>query len=78
MEEPTENTKYLWNKVSELIQDEVRNKTVTVDLTRFSGIDNFDAGYIDKDKEVIVGLQTDEPMKRMMNPYEVSEWLKVL
>ncbi|NLJ70265.1 MAG: formate C-acetyltransferase [Clostridiaceae bacterium] len=69
LEEPTENTKYLWNKVSELIQDEVRNKTVTVDLTRFSGIDKFDAGYIDKDKEIIVGLQTDEPMKRMMNPY---------
>lgn len=34
-----------------------------------SGINNFDAGYIDKDNEVIVGLQTDAPLKRMVNPY---------
>ena len=34
-----------------------------------SGIDSFDAGYIDKDNEVIVGLQTDAPLKRMVNPY---------
>lgn len=69
LEESTEDTKYLWNKVNDIIQKEVRNKTVNVDLERFSGIDNFQAGYIDKDKEVIVGLQTDEPMKRIMNPY---------
>ena len=34
-----------------------------------SGINNFEAGYIDKDNEVIVGLQTDAPLKRMVNPY---------
>lgn len=67
--EPTENTSFLWNKANQMIQEEVKNKTVTVDLEHFSGIDNFDAGYIDKDKEVIVGLQTDAPMKRMINPY---------
>ena len=69
LEGPTENTEYLWNKVNDMIIDEVNNKTVSVDVTRFSGIDNFEPGYIDKDKEVIVGLQTDEPLKRMMNPY---------
>lgn len=69
LEESTENTKFLWSKVNELIQKEVKNKTVNVDLERFSGIDNFEPGYIDKGKEVIVGLQTDEPMKRIMNPY---------
>lgn len=58
-----------WNKVNDLIQKEVKNKTISIDLERFSGIDNFDPGYIDRDKEVIVGLQTDEPMKRIMNPY---------
>lgn len=42
---------------------------IKVDLERFSGIDNFFAGYMDKDKELIVGLQTDAPMKRIMNPY---------
>ena len=69
LEGPTENTEYLWNKVNDMILDEVKNKTISVDVTRFSGIDNFEPGYIDKDKEVIVGLQTDEPLKRMMNPY---------
>ena len=34
-----------------------------------SGINSFDAGYIDKDNEVIVGLQTDAPLKRIVNPY---------
>ena len=69
LEKPTEDTSALWNKVNDLIQEEVRNKTIKVDLERFSGIDNFAPGYIDKDKELIVGLQTDEPMKRIMNPY---------
>lgn len=66
---PSENTQDLWNQVSDLIQDEIKNKTVNVDLETFSGIDNFRPGYIDKDKELIVGLQSDEPMKRIMNPY---------
>ncbi|NLJ63824.1 MAG: formate C-acetyltransferase [Christensenellaceae bacterium] len=65
----SENTLALWQQVSDLIQDEIKNKTITVDTTKFSGIDNFEAGYIDKDKELIVGLQTDAPMKRIMNPY---------
>ena len=65
----SENTLALWQQVSDLIQDEIKNKTITVDTTKFSGIDNFEAVYIDKDKELIVGLQTDAPMKRIMNPY---------
>ena len=69
MEGPTDDTKSLWNKVDEMIQEEVRSKTIKVDLERFSGIDNFAPGYIDKDRELIVGLQTDEPLKRIMNPY---------
>ena len=36
---------------------------------RVSGIDNYEAGYIDKDNEVIVGLQTDAPLKRIVNPF---------
>ena len=66
---PTGNTVTLWNKVDGLIQAEVMNKTLDVDLERFSGIDNFPPGYIDQDKELIVGLQTDAPLKRMINPY---------
>jgi len=73
---PTENTTSLWNKVDEMIQTEVRNKTINVDLERFSGIDNFEPGYIEADKEVVVGLQTDEPLKRIMNPYGGFRMLK--
>lgn len=67
--EPTERTKNLWNKAENLILEEVRTKTVKVDTTRVSGINNFPAGYLDKENELIVGFQTDEPMKRIVNPY---------
>ena len=69
LEGASENTLKLWDEVNEMIQNEVRNKTISVDLERFSGIDNFLPGYIDKDRELIVGLQTDAPLKRIMNPY---------
>ena len=69
LESTTENTLNLWNKVSDMIQDELKNKTIKVDLEKFSGIDNFEPGYIEKEKELIVGLQADEPLKRIMNPY---------
>lgn len=65
----SEKTEKVWQEASRLIQEEVKNKTISVDLERFSGIDNFDPGYIDKDNEVIFGLQTDAPLKRIMNPY---------
>ncbi len=66
---PTSRTKKLWDKVDYLIQDEVKNKTIKVQLDKFSGIDNFGPGYIDKDEELIVGLQGDAPLKRLINPY---------
>jgi formate C-acetyltransferase len=69
LEGASERTKGLWNQVNELIQEEVRSRTVRVDLKRFSGIDSFPPGYIDQEHELIVGLQTDEPLKRMVNPY---------
>ena len=67
--EPTERTKNLWKKAEDLILEEVRTKTIKVDTTRVSGINNFPAGYLDKENELIVGFQTDEPMKRIVNPY---------
>ncbi|NMA60751.1 MAG: formate C-acetyltransferase [Firmicutes bacterium] len=76
LEDPTENTTSLWEQANGLIQNEVRTKTINVDLERFSGIDNFPPGYIDKDKELIVGLQTDAPLKRIMNPYGGFRMLK--
>ena len=67
--EPTERTKNLWKKAEDLILEEVRSKTIKVDTTRVSGINNYPAGYLDKENELIVGFQTDEPMKRIVNPY---------
>lgn len=66
---PTENTKKVWEISSKLIVKEIKEGILGVDTDRVSGINNFEAGYIDKDHESIVGLQTDAPLKRMMNPY---------
>ncbi len=62
-------TTALWHKAERLIQEEIEKGIIGVETTRFSGIDVFDPGYLDKDNEVIVGLQTDEPLKRIVNPY---------
>ena len=47
----------------------IKKHVLDIDVDHMSGINNFEAGYIDKDNEVIVGLQTDAPLKRMVNPY---------
>ena len=67
--EPTARSASLWCRGNDLIQEEGRYKTIKVDLERFSGSDNFPPGYIDQDNEIFVGLQTDEPLKRSMNPH---------
>ena len=67
---PTEKTANVWSKCVELLAEELKKGGVLdVDTTKISGICNFSPGYIDKDNEVIVGLQTDAPLKRMINPY---------
>ena len=65
----TEKTDKVWNKCSDLLKEELKKHVLDIDVDNMSGIDNFEAGYIDKDNEVIVGLQTDAPLKRMVNPY---------
>lgn len=67
--DPTEDSRAIWNQVDQMIQEEIKSKTISVDTERFSGINNFEPGYIDQDKERIVGLQADAPLKRIMNPY---------
>lgn len=65
----TEKTTKLWNKVLELYKKEVENGDVLdVDTKTPSTINGYDAGYIDKDLEEIVGLQTDAPLKRAIMP----------
>ena len=57
----------VWSRCQKLIDKEIITKVLDVDTRNVAGIDNFEAGYIDKRNEVIVGLQTDEPLKRIMN-----------
>lgn len=66
---PTEDTAFLWQEASDLLQDQIRNKTVDVALDRFSGIDAYEPGYLDQKRERVVGFQTDKPLRRIMNPY---------
>lgn len=65
----SEKTSKVWDKAKALIEEEVLSGGRNVDTTRFSGINNYEPGYIDKDNETIVGLQTDQALKRIVNPY---------
>ena len=66
----TERTKQLWDQCKELLKKEKENGGVLeIETSTFSGINNFKPGYIDQNKELIVGLQTDAPLKRIINPY---------
>ena len=65
----TDKTKKLWNKVLDLYKKERENGGVLdADCKTPSSINAYDAGYIDKDLEEIVGLQTDAPLKRAIMP----------
>lgn len=65
----SERTKKVWEKAHALIIEEVEKGIIGVETRTVSGIDNFAPGYIDKENEVIVGLQTDAPLKRIVNLY---------
>lgn len=65
----SEKTDAVYKITRELILEEIKKGIIDVETEKVSGIDNFDPGYIDKDNEVIVGLQTDKPLKRIVNPY---------
>ena len=65
----TERTDRVWEKAHALIVEEVQKGIIDVETNVVSGINNFAPGYIDKENEVIVGLQTDAPLKRIVNLY---------
>lgn len=67
----TKKTKKLWEKVLELYKkenDSIGN-VLDIDTKTISTISSHEAGYVDKDLEEIVGLQTDEPLKRAIMPF---------
>ena len=67
--EATESTKKLWNEVLDLYKKETENGGVlAISNDIASTITSHEAGYIDKDYEKIVGLQTDAPLKRALMP----------
>ncbi len=65
----SEKTSRVWDKAYALIVEEVKKGIIDIATDRVSGINNYEAGYIDKDNEVVVGLQTDAPLKRIVNPF---------
>src|SRR5699024_9298032 len=67
---PTERTKKLWDTILDLYKKEKESKggVLEVDADTVSTISSHPAGYINKDLEQIVGLQTDKPLKRAIMP----------
>ncbi|MFS1517788.1 formate C-acetyltransferase [Bacillus sp. SCS-151] len=67
---PTLKTTQLWDKVLELMKQERDNGGVLdIDTQTVSTITSHEPGYIDKNLESVVGLQTDEPLKRSIQPF---------
>ena len=70
LEGPTEATKKLWQEILELSEKErAAGGVLKADTSIVSTLTSHKAGYIDKELEKIVGLQTDEPFKRALQPF---------
>ncbi len=65
----SEKTSKVWEKAHALILEEIKKGIIDVEVNEVSGINNYAPGYIDRENEVIVGLQTDAPLKRIVNPF---------
>ncbi|WP_406840184.1 formate C-acetyltransferase [Streptomyces sp. AHU1] len=65
---PTERTRAVWDKISALFPEERRKGILDVDTATPSTITSHAPGYIDRERELIVGLQTDAPLKRAIMP----------
>lgn len=64
----TENTKKVWDKLTEMFKEERAKGIYDAETKKPQAIDAYGPGYIEKDSEVIVGLQTDAPLKRGIYP----------
>ena len=70
LEAPTQNTIDLWEQVSDLFRQEIaKGGVLDMDTDVISTITSHGPAYLDKDKEQIVGFQTDKPLKRAFMPY---------
>ena len=67
---PTQNTKDLWAKVMDLTaQERAAGGVLDMDTKVVSTLTSHDAGYLDRSKETIVGVQTEKPFKRSLQPF---------
>lgn len=64
----TENTKKVWDKLTEMFKEERAKGIYDAETKKPQAIDAYGPGYIEKDSEVIVGLQTNAPLKRGIYP----------
>lgn len=70
LEGPTENTSKLWDQIMDLSkQEREAGGVLDMDTKVISTITSHPAAYLDKDKEKVVGFQTDKPFKRSFQPY---------
>lgn len=70
LEDATEDTNALWDQVMDLTREEIKaGGVLDMDTDIVSSIISHGPGYLDKDKEQIVGFQTDKPFKRSFQPY---------
>ncbi|MDF3002770.1 MAG: formate acetyltransferase, partial [Bacillota bacterium] len=67
---PTERTNVLMKKLNRLFELEQEfGGILDIDTETVSSLTNYKPGYLDQDREIIVGLQTDRPLKRGVNPF---------
>ena len=69
LESKTDKTDKIWNECKKLLKKEFKKHVLDIDVKQMSGIDVYKPGYICKEDDCIVGLQTDKPLKRIVNPY---------
>ncbi|HEX6735097.1 MAG TPA: formate C-acetyltransferase [Azonexus sp.] len=65
---PSERTQAVWSKLQPCFREEIKKGVLDVDASVPSSLTAHGPGYIDRDNEVIVGLQTDQPFKRAIMP----------
>ncbi len=66
---PTDKTNKLMAETNELLKKEQSERIIGIDTVTISGINAYKPGYMDKENEVIVGFQSNEPLKRIVNPF---------
>lgn len=69
LETTTKKTRTVWDTCQKLLKKELKKHVLNIDTKHMSGINAFNKGYICKEDDIIVGLQTDAPLKRIVNPY---------